>query len=60
MPKETIDCDVIERAIRKAVDAIPGIREITESHYCEVYLEALDVIKAGLEMRQEELENDEE
>lgn len=53
--RTVIDSEVIEKAIRAAVSSIPGIGSMHEKDYVDCYLEAIDVIKDGLEMRQDEL-----
>lgn len=55
MSKEVVDSDIIVKTIRKAVSSIPGIRSIPEKDYVDIYLEALEEISSGLEMRQDEL-----
>lgn len=53
-------CEVIEHAIRAAVDALPQTATTDEPEYLEAYLEAIAAIKFGLKMRQEELEAEEQ
>lgn len=50
----------VEEAVRDAVHAIPGIDKIPEIEYCEAVLEGTDLFTAGVQMRLEELEGDDE
>lgn len=57
-PVEQSWADKIELAVRDAIHRIPGLSNISEAEYCEAVSDALDVIKTGVEMRAQELEQD--
>jgi hypothetical protein len=44
-----------EAAINKAIGAVPGVGDMDEHEYCEVVGGALDSILTGVNMRQQEL-----
>ncbi|WP_437230112.1 hypothetical protein SH661x_001789 [Planctomicrobium sp. SH661] len=48
--------DRLEKNIRKAIDATPGIMDVSERDYCDAVLDAIGTIRFGLNMRLEELE----
>lgn len=51
--------DIVEDAIRKAINGVPELKKCGEIDYCEAVLEALDAIKVGVETRRDELDHEE-
>lgn len=58
-PAESLS-DRLERAMRKAIDETPGVHACPEREYCEAVAEAAEMIKTGVEMRLEELDDGED
>lgn len=50
----------IEKAMRDAIRGVPGIDKVGEAAYCEAVVEACDLVKAGAEMRLQEIDPEEE
>jgi len=53
--KQKLEVEDFERAIRNAVNNLPGLTNLSEAVYVELYRTALEVIDTGLEMREQEL-----
>jgi len=52
--------DKIEKAVKEAIARVPGIQQLSEKAYYESVSEALELILEGVNMRLEELSEDEE
>ncbi len=52
--------NLIENAIRDGISKTPGINKISELDYCIFVLEALELVRFGVQMRLEELEAEDE
>ena len=52
--------DDFVKAINAAINSVPGVRDLPETVYCEEVGGALDSILSGINMRQDEVEDDDE
>lgn len=54
------DAEELEKLLRGAIDSYAPLKSAPEELYCEVVLDALDLVRAGVACRQEELLFDED
>lgn len=56
MAKKRDYVDEVEKACRRAIQAIPGLKDLPETEYLNAIEEGLDPIMEGAKMRREELQ----